>query len=57
MCKLKQCNLLIQINKLRDKMIKTGLEKGLNSNETIKLSKDLDQLLYTYQLQYQRISR
>jgi hypothetical protein len=57
MCKLKQCDLLIQINKLRNKMIETGLTKGLNNKETIKLSRDLDQLLYTYQLQSQRILR
>jgi hypothetical protein len=57
MCKLKQCDLLIQINILRNKMIETGLTKGLNNKETIKLSRDLDQLLYTYQLQSQRILR
>jgi hypothetical protein len=55
MCKLNQCDLLIQINKLRNKMIETGLTKGLNNKETIKLSRDLDQLLFTYQLQSQRI--
>lgn len=36
------------INKLeltREKMIRSALEKGILSNETIKLSEELDQLL------------
>jgi hypothetical protein len=51
MCKLKQSELLIQITKLRDNMIKTGLEKGLDNQETIMISKDLDHLLNRYQLE------
>jgi hypothetical protein len=50
MDKDKQNELLNQINKLRKRMIKTGLNKGVENNETIRLSKELDQLIFTYQL-------
>ncbi|MCQ6281260.1 aspartyl-phosphate phosphatase Spo0E family protein [Bacillus sp. EB600] len=38
-------DLLKNIEKLRKKMIAAGLSKGFTSEETIKLSKKLDQLL------------
>ena len=41
-----------RLNKLevtREKMIKSALEKGVLNNETIKLSKELDQLLNDFQ--------
>jgi hypothetical protein len=41
--------LLIQINKIRGKMIEIGLKKGLNSTETITISQQLDELLLFYQ--------
>jgi hypothetical protein len=50
MNKIRKTELLDQINTLRMKMIQVGLEKGLNSRETIILSKQLDHLLFTYQL-------
>jgi hypothetical protein len=50
MNKDKQYELLNQITNLRKRMIKTGLKKGLENNETIKLSKELDQLIFKYQL-------
>jgi hypothetical protein len=50
MNKIRKTELLDQINTLRMKMIQAGLEKGLNSRETINLSKQLDHLLFTYQL-------
>lgn len=43
-------DLLKQINRLRVKMIEIGSKKGLNDNETITISKQLDYLLYDYQL-------
>ncbi|MFD2446566.1 Spo0E family sporulation regulatory protein-aspartic acid phosphatase [Bacillus sp. CGMCC 1.16607] len=46
----KQTKLLRQINKLRLKMIKVGLNKGLENNETIIISEQLDLLLLKYQL-------
>jgi hypothetical protein len=48
--KIRKSELLDQINTLRMKMIQVGLEKGLNSRETIILSEQLDHLLFTYQL-------
>jgi len=33
----------------REKMIKSALEKGISNSETIKLSKELDQLLNDFQ--------
>jgi hypothetical protein len=39
-----------QINILKHKMIDTGLNKGLNSPETLTYSKMLDKLIYNYQL-------
>ncbi|WP_442600213.1 Spo0E family sporulation regulatory protein-aspartic acid phosphatase [Neobacillus sp. D3-1R] len=41
--------LLEQIDLLRMKMIEIGIEKGLNNIETISISMELDQLLFTYQ--------
>jgi hypothetical protein len=41
--------LLIQINKIRGKMIEIGLKKGLNSTETITISQQLDELMLFYQ--------
>jgi hypothetical protein len=50
MNKIRKTELLDQINTLRMKMIQVGLKKGLNSRETIIVSKQLDHLLFTYQL-------
>jgi hypothetical protein len=52
MYKLKQCVLLKRINKIRDTMVKVGLEKGLSAQDTLKLSQELDILLNTYQSEY-----
>ena len=41
--------LLEQLEVLREKMIKTGLEQGLQNMETIKISKQLDDLLNEYE--------
>ena len=41
--------LLEQLEVLREKMIKTGLEQGLQNTETIKISKQLDDLLNEYE--------
>lgn len=41
--------LLAKINDLREKMIEIGLEEGLTSPNTIKISKELDKLLNQYQ--------
>lgn len=40
--------LLEQLEVLREKMIKTGLEQGLQNTETIEISKQLDALLNEY---------
>jgi hypothetical protein len=40
--------LLYQINNKRTEMITIGIEKGLLSEETIKSSQELDQLLNVY---------
>lgn len=40
--------LLKEINLLRDKLIATGINKGLNHNETLKISQKLDQVLNEY---------
>ncbi|MFD2444158.1 Spo0E family sporulation regulatory protein-aspartic acid phosphatase [Bacillus sp. CGMCC 1.16607] len=45
-----QIELLRQINILRLKMIEIGLDKGLENNETIIISRQLDILLLQYQL-------
>jgi flagellin-specific chaperone FliS len=47
---ISQKELIEQINSIRSSMIQTGLNKGLNSDETITISQQLDKLLYTYQL-------
>jgi stage 0 sporulation regulatory protein len=52
MYKLKKCDLLNRINKIRNKMIKVGLEKGLNDQNTIKISQELDALLNIYHSEY-----
>jgi hypothetical protein len=45
--------ILIQlIEEKRIAMIAVGIEKGLNSEETIKLSKELDMLLNEYDKQF-----
>lgn len=36
------------INKKREELIKIGMDKGLTSDETIKCSQELDQLLNVY---------
>ncbi|WP_442596629.1 Spo0E family sporulation regulatory protein-aspartic acid phosphatase [Neobacillus sp. D3-1R] len=47
---MNQSECLNQINQIRKRMIEIGLHKGLNSTETISISKQLDQLLFNYQL-------
>ncbi|WP_102692840.1 aspartyl-phosphate phosphatase Spo0E family protein [Rummeliibacillus pycnus] len=44
-------SILKKLEKTREKMIRSGIEKGFSNVETIRLSKKLDQLLNTYQLQ------
>lgn len=47
----KEANELInQINHIRDLMILTGLRSGLNDDQTLKYSKELDKLIHKYQL-------
>ncbi|MDZ5474476.1 aspartyl-phosphate phosphatase Spo0E family protein [Bacillus sp. 31A1R] len=45
-----QRELLNQIENMKQKMIKIGLNKGFNHRETIKASTELDQLIYNYQI-------
>lgn len=40
--------LIKEINHLRDKLITMGNKKGLNHNETLKISQKLDQVLNEY---------
>ncbi|HYK72579.1 MAG TPA: aspartyl-phosphate phosphatase Spo0E family protein [Pseudoneobacillus sp.] len=47
---MNQSECLNQINHIRTRMIEIGLNKGLTNMETIHLSKQLDQLLFNYQL-------
>ncbi|MBM7647869.1 hypothetical protein JOC78_000809 [Bacillus ectoiniformans] len=42
--------LTAQINVIRDLMITTGLTKGLDNQETLKYSEELDKLINKYQL-------
>ncbi|OKL36878.1 aspartyl-phosphate phosphatase Spo0E family protein [Domibacillus mangrovi] len=44
-------NLAIRINDIRTLLIATGIEKGLDSMETLKYSQELDDLIIQYQLQ------
>ncbi|HWI47554.1 Spo0E family sporulation regulatory protein-aspartic acid phosphatase [Rummeliibacillus sp. NPDC094406] len=44
-------SILKKLEKTREKMIRSGIENGFSNVETIRLSKKLDQLLNTYQLQ------
>jgi hypothetical protein len=44
-------DLSVQIHDSRKLMIATGIEKGLNSFETIKFSEKLDKLIIQFQLQ------
>lgn len=43
-------NRLTKLEATRERMIKTALEKGVLSHETIELSVELDQLLNDFQL-------
>ncbi|MEK4029087.1 MULTISPECIES: aspartyl-phosphate phosphatase Spo0E family protein [Bacillaceae] len=42
--------LSIRINQVRHLMISTGLRKGLDDDETLKYSEELDELINKYQL-------
>jgi stage 0 sporulation regulatory protein len=42
--------ILKEIQKKRELMIDLALEKGLKSDDTIKCSQELDQLIYQYQV-------
>ncbi|MGX9133468.1 aspartyl-phosphate phosphatase Spo0E family protein [Rummeliibacillus sp. JY-2-4R] len=44
-------SILRKLERTREKMIRSGIENGFSNVETIRLSKKLDQLLNTYQLQ------
>ncbi|KKB34436.1 aspartyl-phosphate phosphatase Spo0E family protein [Bacillus thermotolerans] len=50
---MKKCTLLheltAEINTKRTLMIQTGIHKGLGHFDTLKHSKELDQLIYKYQ--------
>ncbi|MDR7239561.1 aspartyl-phosphate phosphatase Spo0E family protein [Neobacillus drentensis] len=43
---MKNEDLFVQIENLRNKMIRTGLSKGFTSAETVTLSERLDKLIY-----------
>lgn len=43
--------LILRINDLRNLMISAGITNGLNSNETLKYSEELDKLIIQVQLQ------
>lgn len=43
--------ILKKLEQTREKMIQSGLEKGFLNDETIRLSRKLDQLLNLYQLE------
>lgn len=42
-------NLEMVISSLREKMIQIGIQEGLNSENTIKLSQELDHYILKYQ--------
>ncbi|MBM7715452.1 aspartyl-phosphate phosphatase Spo0E family protein [Siminovitchia sp. FSL H7-0308] len=42
--------LLVEINALRKEMVRIGIAKGLNNNQTVELSKKLDIVLNKYQV-------
>lgn len=44
-------SILKKLELTREKMIRSGIENGFSNVETIRLSKKLDKLLNTYQLQ------
>ncbi|KKB37333.1 aspartyl-phosphate phosphatase Spo0E family protein [Bacillus thermotolerans] len=48
--------LVKSINDVRRTMIVTGLRKGLNNDETLRYSKELDKLIHKYQLAVSRFS-
>lgn len=41
-------NLLVQLEFIREKMIRSGMENGLQAPKTIRLSKKLDEMLNLY---------
>ncbi|KAB7664311.1 aspartyl-phosphate phosphatase Spo0E family protein [Bacillus sp. B1-b2] len=41
--------LLIEINDLRDELIKIGLKEGINSDNAIQISQKLDKYILEYQ--------
>ena len=49
-------DLFVQIENLRNNMIRVGLSKGLNSVETVKLSERLDKLINLQMGQFTKIS-
>lgn len=44
--------ILVEIQKKRENMIELVHKKGLTSDDTIKCSQELDQLIYQYQLSF-----
>ncbi|WP_082190989.1 aspartyl-phosphate phosphatase Spo0E family protein [Peribacillus loiseleuriae] len=46
---LKRTVLCKKINMLKNQMIKSGMDNGISSPETIKYSQELDKLIYKYQ--------
>lgn len=55
----KKSELLFEIQDKREVMIKTAKERGTIDEETIRLSQELDELIYKYQLvfRYEREKR
>ena len=55
----KKTKLLFEIQDKREVMIKTAKERGTIDEETIRLSQELDELIYEYQLvfRYEREKR
>lgn len=43
-----ELNYIEQVELLREKMIKTGMEQGLQNAETLKISRQIDALLNEY---------
>lgn len=53
----KKEDLLFLIQEKREVMIQTAKEKGRGHEETIRLSQELDQLIYKYQLSFHEEKR
>lgn len=49
--------ILVEIQRKREKMIDLAQEKGLTSDDTIKCSQELDQLIYQYQASFRKTNK